>query len=70
MKWVTFAFAFFLTTALVIVGVLAYPDILGKAAVANNDFVFALFLGPFFVVLLFSWIGEKVLLRVLKKEQS
>jgi hypothetical protein len=68
MKWVTFAAAFLLTAALVIAGIVVYPDILGKAATANNDFVFALFLGPFFVVLFFSWIGEKVLLRVLKKK--
>jgi hypothetical protein len=68
MKWFTFAIAFILTVILVIGGIIAYPEVLGKAATANNDFVFALFLGPFFVVLFFSWIGEKVLLRVLKKE--
>ena len=54
MKWVTFAVAFLLTPALVIGGVALYPEILGKAATANNDFVFELFLGPFFVVLFFA----------------
>jgi len=67
MKWVTFAIAFLLTTALVVTGVTLYPDVLGKAATANNDFVFAFFLGPFFVVLFFAWIGEKAVLRFWKK---
>ena len=70
MKWVTFAVAFLLTVALVIAGVVLYPEVLGKAATANNDFVFALFLGPFFVVLFFAWIGEKVVLRLWKKKSS
>ncbi len=69
MKWVTFAAAFLLTAALVIAGVALYPEVLGKAATANNDFVFALFPGPFFVVLFFSWVGEKVVLRVWKKKE-
>ena len=68
MKWVTFAVAFLLTAALVIAGVALYPEVLGKAAIANNDFVFALFLGPFFVVLFFAWVGEKVVLRLWKKK--
>jgi hypothetical protein len=46
MKWVTFAVAFLLTVALVIGGVALYPEVLGKATTANNDFVFELFLGP------------------------
>jgi hypothetical protein len=70
MKWVTFAVAFLLTVALVIAGVALYPDVLGRAATVNNDFVFALFLGPFFVVLFFSWVGEKAVLRLLKKKIS
>jgi hypothetical protein len=69
MKWVTFAIAFFLTVALVIAGVALYPEVLGQAASANNDFVFALFLGPFFVVLFFAWLGEKVVLRLWKKKE-
>ena len=68
MKWVTFAVAFFLTVALVIGGIMVYPEVLGKAATANNDFVFELFLGPFVVLLFFAWVGEKVVLKVLKKE--
>ncbi len=68
MKGVTFAVAFVLTAVLVIAGIMLYPDVLGKAATANNDFVFALFLGPFVVVLFFAWVGEKVVLKVLKKE--
>jgi len=69
MKWVTFAIAFFLTAALVIAGVALYPEVLGQAASANNDFVFALFLGPFFVVLFFAWLGEKVVIRLWKKKE-
>jgi hypothetical protein len=68
MKGITFAIAFMLTVCLVIVGIAVYPSILGQAATSNNDFVFAFFLGPFFVVLFFSWIGEKVVLKVFKKE--
>jgi hypothetical protein len=70
MKWVTFAVAFILTTALVIAGIMVYPEILGKAATANNDFVFELFLGPFVVLLFFAWVGEKLVLRVWKKKSS
>ena len=68
MKWVTFAVAFVLTIVLVIGGIMVYPEVLGKAATANNDFVFELFLGPFVVLLFFAWVGEKVVLKVLKKE--
>jgi hypothetical protein len=69
MKGVTFAVAFILTTVLVIAGIVLYPEVLGKAATANNDFVFDLFLGPFVVLLFFSWVGEKVVLRVWKKKE-
>ena len=68
MKGVTFAVAFILTTVLVIAGIMLYPDVLGKAATTNNDFVFELFLGPFVVVLFFAWVGEKIVLKVIKKE--
>ncbi|HUK84353.1 MAG TPA: hypothetical protein VLU95_00680 [Candidatus Acidoferrum sp.] len=68
MKAITFAIAFILTTVLVIGGVALYPNILGQAAASNNEFVFGLFLGPFFVLLFFAWIGEKLVLKVLKKE--
>ena len=68
MKGVTFAVAFVLTAVLVIAGIMLYPDVLGKAATANNDFVFELFLGPFVVVLFFAWVGEKIVLKVIKKE--
>jgi hypothetical protein len=64
MNWVTFAFAFLLTAALVIAGVAVYPEVLGKAATTNNDFVFGFFVGPFFIVLFFAWMGEKVVLRL------
>jgi hypothetical protein len=67
MKWVTFAVAFLLTAALAIAGVAVYPEVLGKAATANNDFVFESFLGPFFVVMFFVWMGEKVMRRLWKK---
>ncbi len=69
MKWVTFTVAFVLTVVLVIGGIMAYPEVLGKAATANNDFVFELFLGPFVVLLFFAWVGEKLVLRVWKKEE-
>jgi hypothetical protein len=69
MKWVTFTVAFLLTTALVISGIMVYPEILGKAASANNDFVFELFFGPFIVLLFFAWVGEKMVLRVWRKKE-
>ncbi len=68
MKWVTFAAAFLLTIALVIAGVMLYPEFVGQAATTNNEFVFALFLGPFSGILFICWLGEKVVLKVLKKE--
>ena len=70
MKGITFIVAFILTVCLIIPGIKFYPAILGQAATSNNDFVFALFLGPFFVFLFFGWVGEKVVLRILKKEKS
>jgi len=69
MKWVTFTVAFVLTVVLVIGGVMLYPEVLGKAATANNDFVFELFLGPFVVLLFFAWVGEKLVLKVWKKKE-
>jgi len=70
MKGITFIFAFILTACLIITGIAIYPGILGQAATSNNDFVFALFLGPFFVVLFLGWLGEKAVLRVFKKEKT
>ena len=67
MKWVSVAVAFILTACLIIVGVTLYPDILGRAATQNNDYIFAFFIGPLFVLLLFAWVGEKLVLRILKK---
>jgi hypothetical protein len=68
MKAATFATAFILTITVVLAGVWMYPNILGQAATANNDFVFALFLGPFCVLLFFAWIGEKIVLSFRKKK--
>jgi hypothetical protein len=68
MKPVTFAVAFILTVCLVLAGVVLYPDVLGKAATQNNEIVFGLFLGPFCVLLCLGWIGEKLVLKILKKE--
>jgi hypothetical protein len=68
MKVVTFAVAFILTACFVIAGIVLFPNILGQAATNNNDLVFAFFLGPFSVLLFFAWVGEKVELKVLKKE--
>jgi len=68
MKPITFAAAFILTTCLVLAGVILYPDVLGKAATQNNEIVFGLFLGPFFVLLALGWLGEKLVLKLLKKE--
>jgi hypothetical protein len=68
MKAVTFAVAFILTVCFVIAGIVLFPNILGQAATNNNDLVFAFFLGPFSVLLFFAWVGEKVVLKVLKKE--
>jgi hypothetical protein len=68
MKGITFAVAFLLTVCLVIGGVIVYPNILGRAATYNNDFVFGFFLGPFCVLLFFAWIGEKLVLKTRKKK--
>jgi hypothetical protein len=68
MKGITFAVAFILTACFVIAGVVVYPNILGQAATFNNDFVFGFFLGPFFVLLFFAWIGEKIVLKTRKKK--
>jgi len=68
MKSITFAAAFILTTFFVIVGIVAYPNILGQVATHNNEFVFGFFLGPFFILLFLSWITEKILLKLWKKK--
>ena len=68
MKGVTFAVAFILTACLVIAGIVVYPNILGQAATNNNDLVFAFFLGPFCVLLFFTWVGEKIVLKVWKRK--
>jgi apolipoprotein N-acyltransferase len=68
MKGITFAVAFILTVCVVIGGVALYPNILGQAATYNNDFIFGFFLGPFFVLLFFAWIGEKVVLKIRRKK--
>ena len=69
MKGITFAATFILTTCIIIGGVALYPNILGQAAVSNNEFVFGLFLGPFFVLLFFAWIGEKIVLKIKKRKE-
>ncbi len=66
MKGITFAVAFILTVCAVIAGVILYPNILGQAVTQNNEFVFALFLGPFCVFLALGWLGEKIVLRLWK----
>jgi hypothetical protein len=68
MKPITFAVAFILTICLIIAGIILFPDILGKAATTNNEIVFGLFLGPFCVFLVLGWLGEKLVLKLLKKE--
>ncbi len=68
MKPLTFGFAFIATACLVIVGVVMFP-VLAQAATQNNEIVFGFFLGPFCVILFFSWLGEKLLLKVFKKNQ-
>lgn len=68
MKPLTFAIAFILTVCIVIAGV-ALSHILANAATSGNDFVFGLFLGPFFVLLFFYWVGEKLVLKVFKKDK-
>jgi hypothetical protein len=68
MKPVTFAIAFILAIVIVIVGTFLYPNILGQAATQGNDFVFGFFLIPFFALLFLGWLGEKIVLKVLKKD--
>jgi len=69
MKGITFAIAFILTACFVIGGVALYPKILGQAVAYNNEFVFGFFLGPFFVLLFFAWIGEKIVFKLWKKKE-
>ncbi len=68
MKGITFAVAFILTVCIVIAGIALYPNILGQAATQNNDFIFGFFIGPFCVLLFLSWLGEKLVLKLLRKE--
>ncbi|MGD6852672.1 MAG: hypothetical protein ACQCN6_11495 [Candidatus Bathyarchaeia archaeon] len=68
MKPLTFAVAFVLTICVIIAGIILFPDILGKAATTNNEIVFGLFLGPFCVFLVMGWLGEKLVLKLFKKE--
>jgi len=68
MKPLTFGIVFVLTICLVIAGVILFPDVLGQAATQNNEIVFVLFLGPFCVLLVLGWLGEKLVLKILKKE--
>lgn len=68
MKQITFAVAFILTICLVIAGVILYPDVLGKAATQNNEIVFGLFIGPFCVFLVLGWLGEKLVLKLFRKQ--
>ncbi len=70
MKGITFAITFILTACLVIGGVTLYPNILGQLAANNNDFVFGFFLGPFFVLLFFAWMGEKVVFKLRKRKEQ
>jgi len=44
------------------------PKLLARIS-KHNDFVFAFFLIPFFVVLFFAWIGEKIALKIWKLKQ-
>jgi hypothetical protein len=41
---------------------------LGQAAAYDNEFVFGFFLGPFFVLLFFAWIGEKIVFKIRNKK--
>ncbi len=66
MKPATFAIAFILTVCIVIAGVVMYP-VLAQAATQNNEIVFGFFLGPFCVILFFCWLGEKLVLRIIKR---
>jgi hypothetical protein len=68
MKGITFAVAFILTAGIVIVGAVIYPHALGQAASYNSQYVFGLFLVPFFILLSFGWIVEKIVLKTRKKK--
>jgi uncharacterized membrane protein len=67
MKGITFGVAFVATIVLVLVGVWMFP-VLAQAATQNNEIVFGFFLGPFCVILFLSWIGEKLVLKALKRK--
>jgi hypothetical protein len=68
MKGITFAVVFILTVCLIVAGIVVFPDVLGQAATQNNEIVFGLFLGPFCALLVLGWLGEKLMLKVLKKK--
>lgn len=68
MKPLTFGIVFVLTSCLVIASVAFYPNIWGQVATQNNEIVFGLFLVPFCVLMILGWMGEKLVLKALKKE--
>ena len=70
MKSITFTIEFVLTVCLIIAGVVFYPNILGQAATANNQFVFTLFIVPFCGVLLLAWTCEKIFIRLFKRKEG
>jgi hypothetical protein len=47
--------------------VVMFP-VLAQAATQNNEIVFGFFLGPFVVILFFCWVGEKLVLKLAKKD--
>jgi len=67
MNLLTVVIVFVLTACLVFAGVILFPDILGPAATQNNEIVFSLFLGPFCVLLALCWLGEKLALKIFRK---
>jgi hypothetical protein len=67
MKLLTFVFVFILTVCIVFVGIVLFPDIFGQAVTQNNEFVFGLFLGPFCVLFVLGWLGEKLILKLFRK---
>ncbi|MCL2476042.1 hypothetical protein [Candidatus Bathycorpusculum sp.] len=67
MKLLTFSVVFILTVCLVFAGLILFPDILGQAATQNNEIVFGLFLGPFCVLFVLGWLGEKLILKLFQK---
>ncbi len=70
MKLLTFIVVFISTVCLVFAGIILYPDVLGQAATQNNEIFFGLFLGPFFVLFILGWLGEKLLLKLFQKNTN